>query len=139
MKVVTSFSLSVELLTTAKARAQAEGRSFSALLEEALAAYVATKTPQTGPAALSKRAQLVLEAVTALTQADLKLTVDDPAWMFLRYRIDQVCRKLGTFPSTTLPYLRECERAGVLICAQLTPLGMDAECPKLDHWRLPSE
>lgn len=138
MKSITSLNLDVGVVEALKSRAKAEGRSTSAVANDALSAFLrVAATPLPGPV-LSPRAQLTLDAVRALTEADLKLTVDDPAWMFLRYRMDQVCRKLGTFPSTTLPYLRECERAGVLICAQLTPLGMDAECPKLDHWRLPT-
>ncbi len=138
MKQQLMVTVDIDVHAELRKRAEAQDTPLSRVVNKLLRQALALPEPGNRPEPLSKRAQLVLEAITALTEADLKLTVDDPAWMFLRYRIDQVCRKLGTFPSTTLPYLRECERAGALIRAQLTPLGMDPECPKLDHWRLPT-
>lgn len=139
MKSITSLNLDVSVVEALKARAKAEGRSTSAVANRALAGFLAVARPPSPDPALSPRARLVLGAVTALTEADRKLPVEDPAWMFHRYRMDQICRQVGDFPSKVLPALRECERAGVLKCVQLVPLGMDAECPKLDHWKLPSE
>lgn len=139
MKSITSLNLDVSVVEALKARAKSEGRSTSAVANEALGAFLRIAAPPGPGPALSKRAQLALEAVTALTEADRTLPVDDPAWMFHRYRMDQICRKVGSFPSTTLPFLRECEQAGVLKCVQIVALGMDDSAPKLDHWKLPSE
>lgn len=138
MKTVQAMSLDVDLVTALKARADAEGKALSRLANELLRAALRMGGSVPGTS-LSNRAQLALEAVTALTGAAAKVDPADPRWLFREFRIDEICRKVGDFPSKVLPALRECERAGVLKCAQVIPLGMDEGAPKLDHWRLPSE
>lgn len=139
MKSITSLNLDVAVVEALKARAHAERRSVSAIANEALAGYLAVSKPRPPGPVLTPRAQLVLEAVTALTAAAAKVDPLDPRWLFREFRMDEICRKVGDFPSKLLPALRECERVGALRCAQVIPLGMDAVCPKVDHWRLPSE
>lgn len=138
MKVAQSMSFDVDVLMALKARAEAEGKSLSRLANELLRAALRMGGSKPGNP-LSERAQRVLEAITALTEAAGKVDPLDPRWLFREFRMDEICRKVGDFPSKVLPALRECERAGALKCAQVIPLGMDVECPKLEHWRLPSE
>lgn len=139
MKSITSLNLDVSVVEALKARAKSESRSTSAVANEALGAFLRIAAPPEPGPALSKRAQLALEAVTALTEAAAMVDPLEPRWLFREFRIDEICRKVGDFPSKVLPALRECERARVLKCAQVVPFGMDDGAPKLDHWRLPSE
>lgn len=142
MKTQLMVTVDAEVRQELEKRAQERDTPLSRVVNKLLKTALLLPEPGSRPEPLSKRAQLVLEAVTALTEADRKLPIEDPAWMFHRYRMDQICRKVGDFPSRILPALRECERAGVLKCVQIPPVGTaseDIEAPKLDHWKLPSE
>jgi len=137
MKTMQSMSLDVEVVTALKARAEAEMVSASSLVNKALRAFLRMADTGAATPALTTRASLVLGAVKALSEVYANVPPIDPRYLFREFRIDEICRKVGGYPSTTLPALRECERAGVLLCAQAIPLGLDENARRVDHWRLP--
>lgn len=139
MKQQLMASVDIDVHAELRKRAEAQDTPLSRVVNKLLRQALALPEPGSRPKPLSERAQLVLEAVRALTEADRGLPVEHPAWMFHRYRMDQICRKVGDFPSKVLPALRECERAKVLKCVQIPALGMDVDAPKMDHWALPGE
>lgn len=138
MKAITSVTIDVDLLRTMKKKADAEGISFSALLERALRKEVTAQVAPVTPQKLSKKAQIVLDGVRALHNAAGRLEETDIRFHAREYRIDEVCKKVGLFPSTALPALRECERAGALKVGKVPPIGMTEEALWVDHWRLPA-
>lgn len=138
MKAITSITIDVGLFDTAKRRANAEGLSFSALVERALRADIRTPTTGATPPKLSKNAGIVLQGVKALHALATRLDPADIRYHCREYRMDEVCKKVGLFPSSALPALRECERVGVLKCVRSPPLGMP-DGLEMDHWRLISD
>lgn len=137
MKAITSVTIDVDLLRTMKEKADAEGISFSALLERALRKEAAAQTVTVTPQKLSKKAQIVLDGVKALHNLADRLEKDDIRHHVREYRMDEICKKVGMFPSLALPALRECERADVLLCGKVPPMGMSEDALWVDHWRLP--
>lgn len=136
MKAITSVTIDVDLLRTMKEKADAEGISFSALLERALRRESGVTATNVTPQKLSKKAQIVLDGVKALHDSAGRLEKDDIRHHVREYRMDEICKKVGMFPSSALPALRECERAGVLLCGKVPPIGMSEDALWVDHWRL---
>lgn len=137
-KMMIGASVDVDVVTALKERAHTERKSFSALVNELLTASSGVSTSSVTPQKLSKKAQLVLDGVKALHKAADMLEETDIRFHAREYRIDEVCKKVGLFPSTALPALRECERAGVLLCGKVPPIGMSEDALWVDHWRLPA-
>lgn len=136
MKRVMTASIDVALYDTLKERAYQERKSFSELVDELLMKAAGAPSTGTTPPKLSKNAGIVLQGVKALHNLADRLDKDDIRYHCREYRMDEVCKKVGLFPSSALPALRECERAGVLKCVRSPPLGVP-DGLDMDHWRLP--
>jgi hypothetical protein len=142
VKAATSLALDVNLILTLREQATREQVSVSALVEKLIRqalAHTAGESPKPllTPPKLTTKARLVLAAVEQLSKAAEKLPADDLRHHVREYRIDEVCKKVGLFPSSARPALRECERAGVLVCSTIYPAGMGPDALWVDHWRLP--
>lgn len=136
-KTMIGASVDVDVVTALKERAHTERKSFSALVNELLTAASGISPSEATPQKLSKKAQIVLDGVTTLHNLADRLEKADIRHHVREYRMDEICKKVGMFPSSALPALRECERAGVLLCGKVPPIGMSEDALWVDHWRLP--
>lgn len=137
MKQLLTCSIDVDVVTTLKDKAHKQRVSLSALVNELLREAANVDKPVVTARKLSTKAQIVLDAVKALHNLASRLDKGDIRFHCREYRMDEVCKKVGLFPSSALPALRECERAGVLRVRRINPLGMDEDAMWVDHWRLP--
>lgn len=137
MKTMIGATVDVGVRDALKERAYKERKSFSALVNEILTLAAGASSPTPTPPKLSKKAQIVLEGVKALHNLADRLSEDDIRFHAREYRMDEICKKVGLFPSSALPALRECERVGVLLVSKVPPIGMTEDALWVDHWRLP--
>lgn len=125
----------VAVVQTLKEKAHNQRVSFSALVNQVLSDAAGASQPIAIPRKLSKKAEIVLRGIRELHTLADRLDPADIRYHCREYRMDEVCKKVGLFPSSALPALRECERAGVLKCVRSPPLGMP-DGLEMDHWRL---